>query len=372
MTEHDVIIIGAGPAGSTLAKALTQQGKSVLQLDKAGFPRNKVCAGWVTPEVLQTLAFDKQAYRDSGRVLQPIHGFQVGLMGQKAVDWQEEGEPVSYGIRRYEFDHWLVLQSGVTPLPEKVKTLEYEDGIWCVNKTHQAPLLVGAGGHFCPVAKQLGDGPGGHETVVAAKELETELTEAEIASCRIDESKPHLEFCRDLKGYAWVFRKGRFINIGLGREDNHRLNDHLSEFVKSLESRGLIPELEGRYNGHAYLLYDHARRPLVDNGVLLIGDAAGLAYTQSGEGIRPAIESAKLAAEVISDATDYRAASLAPYAQKMQTRFGDRHQGPVISDDALGLKKILAKPLMKTKWFTREVVTKRWFLHQQVPVLEQG
>jgi geranylgeranyl reductase family protein len=370
MTEHDAIIIGAGPAGSTLARRLHQQGKRVLLIDKAEFPRNKVCAGWVTPEVLQSLDFDSAAYVASGRVLQPIHGFHVGLIGQPGVAWQESGQPVSFGIRRCEFDGWLLDQAQVDKqLGVKVKTIEQQDGLWTVNGEWRAPLLVGAGGHFCPVAAQLGDGPGSHETVVAAKELELELDAEQAAACRVGEDQPQLWFCQDLKGYAWVFRKGNFINIGLGREDNHQLTDHLHDFVHWLEAQGVIPVLGDHYHGHAYLLYDHARRPLTGDGVLLIGDAAGLAYTQSGEGIRPAIESALLAAQALAEVPDLSAASLALYERKMAARFGQRQHGKVENGDWFGLKKAIARPLMRTRWFTREVVTKRWFLHQQLPAL---
>src|SRR3546814_16429639 len=123
------MIVGAGPAGSTLARQLHEQGKQVLLLDKAEFPRNKVCAGWVTPEVLQSLAFDKAAYSASGRVLQPIHGFQVGLIGAPGVAWQEAGEPLSFGIRRCEFDSWLLDQAQVDKqLGGKVKSIDRQIG----------------------------------------------------------------------------------------------------------------------------------------------------------------------------------------------------------------------------------------------------
>jgi len=182
---------------------------------------------------------------------------------------------------------------------------------------------------------------------------------------------PELWFCRDLKGYAWVFRKGNYLNIGLGREDNHKLTGHLEAFVEEMKSTGRIPaDLPGRFKGHAYLLYAHAERPLVDDGVILIGDAAGLAYTQSGEGIRPAIESALMAADVIRDAADYSASSLQVYGDAITERFGtraaDADQGWQVPD---WVKMPLASTLMRSHWFTRKVVTEKWFLHREVPPL---
>jgi len=371
MEYYDIIIVGAGPAGSTLARALEDSGKRVLIIDKQAFPRDKTCAGCVTPAVMASLDIDPGKY-SVGRTLQPIRRFRIGMMGQSAVE-NDHGDIVSYGIRRCEFDDYLLDRAECEKqLATAVKSINRNNGNWVINDQWQAPLLVGAGGHFCPVARLLGDGPGKHETVVAAKEVEFEMTPEQARACEARGDTPELWFCRDLKGYAWVFRKGSYLNIGLGREDNHRLSDHLEAFVEEMKQSGRIPsDLPGRFKGHAYLLYAHANRPLVDDGVLLIGDAAGLAYTQSGEGIRPAIESALMAANVIKAATDYSALSLQSYGERIAERFGtratDQEPGFEVPD---WLKQPIASTLMRSHWFTRKVVTEKWFLHQEVPPLE--
>ena len=371
MEYYDIIIVGAGPAGSTLARALEDSGKRVLIIDKQAFPRDKTCAGWVTPAVMASLDIDPGKY-SVGRTLQPIRRFRIGMMGQSAVE-NDHGDIVSYGIRRCEFDDYLLDRAECEKqLATAVKSINRNNGNWVINDQWQAPLLVGAGGHFCPVARLLGDGPGKHETVVAAKEVEFEMTPEQARACEARGDTPELWFCRDLKGYAWVFRKGSYLNIGLGREDNHRLSDHLEAFVEEMKQSGRLPsDLPGRFKGHAYLLYAHANRPLVDDGVLLIGDAAGLAYTQSGEGIRPAIESALMAANVIKAATDYSALSLQSYGERIAERFGtratDQEPGFEVPD---WLKQPIASTLMRSHWFTRKVVTEKWFLHQEVPPLE--
>ena len=254
-------------------------------------------------------------------------------------------------------------------LGEPVKTLVRDGNEWLVNDSWRAPWLVGAGGHFCPVARLLGKGPGSHEVAVAAKEVEFHLDAAQQAQCGVEGDCPELWFCRDLKGYAWVFRKGDYLNIGLGREDNHHLSDYLAEFVLMMQDRGRLPPgLPLHYKGHAYLLYGHAERPLTGDGVLLIGDAAGLAYTQSGEGIRPAVESALLAAEVLSRTPAENAA--ARYETALKARFGPRgdqaRQGWQVPEM---IKTRVAASLMKNPWFTRHVVTDRWFLHTKTPAL---
>ncbi|KEF30749.1 geranylgeranyl reductase [Marinobacter nitratireducens] len=370
MDYYDLIIVGAGPAGSTLAHALRDSGKRVLIIDKQVFPRDKTCAGWVTPAVMSELQIDTEAY-GVGRTLQPIRRFRIGMMGQSAVE-NDHGEIVSYGIRRCEFDQYLLNRvKGPKVLGTPVKSIVRNGGNWRINDRWEAPLVVGAGGHFCPVARLLGDGPGSHETVVAAKEVEFEMTPEQASACEARGDTPELWFCRDLKGYAWIFRKGNYLNIGLGREDNHKLSEHLQAFVEEMKDAGRIPDsLPARFKGHAYLLYAHAERPLVDDGVILIGDSAGLAYTQSGEGIRPAIESALMAADTLRKAEDYSASSLQVYGDAIVERFGNRAADV---EDAWQvpdwMKTALASPLMRSHWFTRKVVTEKWFLHQDVSQL---
>src|SRR5262249_4930203 len=133
-----------------------------------------------------------------------------------------------------------------------------------------------------------------------------------------------LYFCNDLLGYAWCFRKGNFLNIGLGREGETRLSSHVAAFCEWLQKEGRIPGgTQTRFHGHAYRLYRGRPRRAPAAGGLCIGDSAGLAYPQSGEGIRPAIESGLMAARVIVDAAgDYRRAVFANLDRRLAARFG--------------------------------------------------
>lgn len=371
MDYYDLIIVGGGPAGSTLAWALQNTGKRILLIDKARFPREKSCAGWVTPAVFDALQITPGDYgRD--HVLEPIRGFRIGMIGNRAVE-NDHGETVSYGVRRSEFDHYLLSRTRTDQaLNTPIESIYQANGNWVINHRWETPLLVGAGGHFCPVAQYIGAGPGSRESVVTAKEMEFEMTPSQAADCRARGDRPELWFCRDLRGYAWIFRKANHLNVGLGREDPRRLSRHLEKFIAHMQQQGRIPaDLPGRFKGHAYLLYDHAERPLVDDGLILIGDAAGLAFGQSGEGIRPAVESALIAANVIRSEPDLTARSLQPYGEAIARRFGTRSMnqdnGILVPD---WVKVPLAASLMKSHWFTRRVVAERWFLHQQVPPLD--
>src|SRR4029079_10202999 len=102
MEHWDVLIVGAGPAGSSCAWALRDSGLRVLLVDRAVFPRDKVCGGWITPQVGSALQLDIADYA-AQRPLQPFTGFRIGYGEQPTVD-VDYGGSVSYGIRRCEFD----------------------------------------------------------------------------------------------------------------------------------------------------------------------------------------------------------------------------------------------------------------------------
>jgi len=361
METCDALIVGGGPAGSTCARQLRQQGMDVVVMDKAVFPRDKVCAGWITPEVVKALDIDVQDYAHK-RVFQPITAFRTGLIGGKALETRYSAS-VSFGIRRREFDDYLLQRSGAQlRLGQAVKSLERHDQRWVINDSLSTPLIIGAGGHFCPVAQFLGAKLGTQEVAVAAKEIEFEMSLAQLDRCQVRPDTPELYFCPDLKGYGWCIRKGRYLNIGLGREGSQRLPEELRHFCDFLKQSGRIPEeLPDRFHGHAYLLYGRSARKLFDEGVLLVGDAAGLACPHSGEGIRPAVESGLMAATTIMEAReDYRRHSLAAYHTRIQERFGCVKPSRAIGPEFL--RNLVAGSLLNNRWFTRHIVLDRWFL----------
>jgi geranylgeranyl reductase family protein len=366
----DVLIVGGGPAGSTCARHLARSGLDVVVIDKAEFPRDKVCAGWVTPPVLETLGLDVEDYR-KGRVLQDITRFRTGVIGGESNTTRYE-HSVSFGIRRCEFDDYLLKRCGAhLRVGEAVTTIERAAEGWVVNGTLGARMLVGAGGHFCPVARLLGSQVGRAESTVTAQEIEFEL--GGHGPDDVEAGQPELYFCRDLDGYGWCFRKGNFLNVGLGRENGHGMADSVREFWRWLEARGKVPAgmTPPRMKGHAYVLYGHASRPRVADRVVAIGDAAGLAYAQSGEGIRTAVESGVLAARAIVGARgDYSSTALSRYHAAVERRFGRIAKAASNAPPPGGLRAAAGRWLLSQPWFVRRVVLDRWFLHAYVPALD--
>jgi flavin-dependent dehydrogenase len=390
MDTCDVLIVGGGPAGSTCAWKLRQAGADVLVMDRAVFPRDKVCAGWITPQVVQTLRLDLDEYR-SRRTLQPITGFRSGLIGGAGDLTTTYDHPVSYGIRRCEFDHYLLGRSRARlNLGDGVSTIRREQEGWVVNGRIRTNMLVGAGGHFCPVARLLnpanGESPEPHMSnpakagsrglhaqewpVVVAQEAEFLIEPGSAGAFAVAPETPELYFSADLRGYGWCFRKQDYLNIGLGLLDRRACSAATRAFVAYLQARGRVPATASwRWRGHAYLLGQPRARHVRGDAVLLLGDAAGLAYPQSGEGIRPAIESGLIAALTILDAEGvYTRERLAPYEQQLSSRLGFSSQNHTPRLPSAVAAK-LAAGLMRVPPFVRHVVLDRWFLRSAEPSL---
>jgi flavin-dependent dehydrogenase len=281
---------------------------------------------------------------------------------------------VSFGIRRCEFDDYLLRRSTARlKCGEPIRSMRREGERWIVNDAVTAPMLVGAGGHFCPVARWLNEDldRAAAAPLVVAQEAEFALDSRAASSFAVERGIPELYFCRDLRGYGWCLRKQNWLNIGFGRADRRSLPGATAEFIAFLERRKKIPPVRAwRWRGHAYLLNDAERRRVVDAGVLLVGDAAGLAYPQSGEGIRPAVESGLLAALTILDADGcYTPERLKAYEARLETQLGSGLHAGVSRVLPERMWAPFAGLLLRMPGFVRHVALDRWFLHADRPPL---
>ena len=147
MQEVDALIIGGGPAGSTCAWKLHQAGVNVLVLDLASFPRTKLCAGWITPEVVDDLDFDIDAYPHSFMSFDKLHfHFKHFNFSKKTTQ---------HSIRRLEFDDFLLRRSGAPVHEHRVRKIEKRNGSYIVDDEYRCRFLIGAGGTRCPVYREL-------------------------------------------------------------------------------------------------------------------------------------------------------------------------------------------------------------------------
>jgi menaquinone-9 beta-reductase len=357
VTRCDALIVGGGPAGSTCARGLRRAGWEVVVADRARFPRDKVCAGWLTPGVFRLLDLEPDEYRAAGLTLQEITGFRTGIIGGDSIETRYP-RIVSYAVRRCEFDDFLLRRAQVRVFEGTgVATLRPNGNTWIVNDDIEARIVVGAGGHFCPVARYMRSGADPSPPVVA-QEAEFRL---EGDRRHLTPYTPELFFCRDLQGYGWCVRKGDYLNVGIGRRDSGDFRRHVREFMRFLEHRGtLTPRRPLEWRGHAYLASGSGPRPLIGPGLLLVGDAAGLACPESGEGIRPAIESGRLAAEVLIASNGCSTvADLQPYASAVCRLHPPVTRNPAAVRAAVAT---VGRALLGSRAFTRYVVLDRWFL----------
>ena len=280
---------------------------------------------------------------------------------------------VSYAIRRCEFDDFLLRRAGVRVLEGmSVTSLQRTGDRWIVpvrNEAIETPVVIGAGGHFCPVARHLASSSlagtfvdddsnvlngKGHVAPVVAKEAEFRIDSRQ-------DGPPELLFCNDLEGYGWCVRKGDYLNVGIGRRESRDFGTHVKNFIRLLEANGVLkPGSPAKWRGHAYFASGVGPRPLVGDGILIVGDSAGLAYPESGEGIQPAIASGRLAAEtLISAGGRHGQEDLAPYARALERLHPPtaRSSASVRTASAAIGRALLGSPL-----FTSHVVLDRWFL----------
>jgi geranylgeranyl reductase family protein len=302
---HDAIVVGGGPGGSTTAWRLAQAGVRTLVLDAAVFPRVKICAGWVTPAALADVEIDPETYP---RTIQPFTACRLAFAGAcHETRWQR---PASYGILRREFDHYLLERAAAAGADVRcgvrvgaVTVTGRGARVVTARGEFEAPVVVGAGGHHCPVARSLGR-ISEREEVVVAQESETRLTSAQMARLSHFMDAPELYVEPDLRGYGWYFPKRDWVNIGIGCTggSDGSLPQRREALVEALRASGRLPaDLPiAPFKGHAYVVRRQAPRQITGPRFCLVGDAAGLARDLSGEGIGPAIRSGRLAAEAVS------------------------------------------------------------------------
>lgn len=298
MRQADAIVVGGGPAGSTCAWKLRSAGLDVLVLDRARFPRDKLCAGWVTPKVMADLELDPCHYPHSFMTFDKLHVHWKGL-GKKLRAPQ-------HSIRRFEFDNFLLDRSGAEVLQHEVRAVGLVNGDYLIDGEYRCKFLVGAGGTRCPVYRSFFRAASPRDGRLQTATLEQEIPFS------WDDGTCHLWFFDDgLPGYAWYVPKANgYVNIGLGamavqlKRRRRHLRDHWDRFVEKLKHRGLVNDRQLHPKGYSYYLRGNVDRVRQGNA-LIVGDAAGLATRDMCEGIGPAVESGILAATAIVRGSDY-------------------------------------------------------------------
>jgi flavin-dependent dehydrogenase len=293
MRHYNTIIVGGGPAGASCARGLREQGVECVVLDKQPFPQPKLCAGWITPDVLRDLQITAAEYPHTLTRLRQLH---VYVAGREVTVKAEQ-----YAIRRVEFDAWLLGRCGAPVLTHEVKRIARDGARYVLDEQYTCDYLVGAGGAACPVYRELFK-----SRYPRTKKRQVVTLEQELAH-PVQDGDCHLWFFqRRLPGYAWYVPKGAdYVNVGIGgfveqlRKRRATIRQHWQWFVRELGRRSLVNPDVLHPGGCTY--YTRGRRDAVQQErALLIGDAAGLATRDLAEGIGPAVKSGLLAADAIS------------------------------------------------------------------------
>jgi len=297
---YDALIVGGGPAGSTCARTLTRAGARVAIIDRAEFPRVKLCAGWLSPPFWDVIERSPSEYPrglwEWRTCHVHFHGKHYALSGH------------GWFIRRFELDDWLLHESGADLfLGTNVKEIVREsDGTWRIGEL-RGRNLVGAGGTHCPVARMLQ--PVRPRRAVGVQELELQTEPEAIARTRLGkDGEPELVLFDELHGYGWNVPKHDWINVGCGTLDATVVRDAWQTTRERI--RDTVPgEAEAQLahmKGHSYYLFDpiHLERAAQDNA-FLIGDSLGLAHPMTAEGIVPAVTSGRVLAESLIAGANY-------------------------------------------------------------------
>jgi flavin-dependent dehydrogenase len=297
MRSAEVIVVGGGPAGSAAAHHLTAAGADVLVLDKERFPRHKLCAGWITPQVVSDLALDVGAYPHGFLSFRRLHFHWRGL---------NAGVPcVQHSIRRFEFDGWLLERSGAEFVQHAVRDIRADGDNYLIDGAFRCRYLIGAAGTSCPVRRSLFD-----HVSARARALQMVTLELEFP-CNWQDPDCHLWFFEHrLPGYSWYVPKATgWLNVGIGgmasrlKRGGQSIREHWAHLASKLERQFHIKP-PGEPIGYSYYTRGQVAGMRIGNA-FLTGDSAGLATRDLCEGIGPAIRSGQRAAHAILSGAAY-------------------------------------------------------------------
>jgi flavin-dependent dehydrogenase len=230
-----------------------------------------------------------------------VYGMRVGLKTRQ------------YAIRRSEFDAWLIERAEVPIHQHEVHTITRDGGYYVIDDAYRCRHLVGAGGTYCPAYKTFFSNTLSRGALIATIEVEFPY-DYQDARC-------HLWFFENkLPGYSWyVPKRGGHVNIGIGgvassmKSRGVTIREHWSVFVEKLRAEKFIDDRPFDLQGYTYHLRQKRSAVQLD-GCYLVGDAAGLATKDLGEGIAPAIRSGLGAARAIIEGTNYSLESISAWS----------------------------------------------------------
>lgn len=309
----EVLVIGAGPAGSSAARAAREQGAEVLLLDKKTRVGQPVQCGEFVPKLtLKGLDLTGELVR------QEIEHMETHLPGGEVIQTKGPG----YIVDRAELDKRLALEAvqagarlstGARALRLLDEEVEVELGGQRVSV--EAQVVIGADGPRSVVGRSIGE-----QNAEFAIGVQYEVLLRERMA------NTHVYFDEAFRGgYGWLFPKGRTANVGVGMTGVRQAEvwAQLDRFVARLASEGGV-DPSGIVVRTAGLIPVGGPLTAVKGRVMLVGDAAGQTHPITGAGIAQALECGRMAGEVAGSAVKQRGLeSLPEYEAEWRGVFGD-------------------------------------------------
>lgn len=368
MEQFDITIVGAGPAGCTLALALKNSGLRVALLDKSTFPRDKICGDAIPFEAYQTLKqIDEKYYHWLHEISDKNYVRFNRLITPKKQDFTIEWTTKAFNCKRIVFDNEIfnwVKNDTTTEIFENstFKNADFDHNIWTIetNKTvFKSKLLIGAGGSNCPIARRI-----------AKIELDRRYHSGAVRAYYkniegLNEAVNEIYFIKEYSdSYFWIFPVGNNIyNVGFGllsqtiADKQLNLRELFEDIIQNspnLKERFRKAEKLDKVKGFGIPLGGTRKIPISGEGFLLIGDAAALVEPVGGHGIGTGIWSAKIAADFILKAfqsQDFSKDFMYQYDMEIERTIGKRLANQAKLQRILlrfpWLVELAAKPFMK-------------------------
>lgn len=313
MSAPSVLVVGAGPAGSTTARLLAERGARVTLVEARRLPRPKLCGGGLTPKALRLVPPGALATIERSVDTVELRGGRVPpfrLTRPAAVVAMVMRDAFDLALVEAAASAGVEVRDGVAVRDAG----EDADGVWLLTDRERvrADLLVAADGEPSLIARRLG-----LASQPALRGLALEVDVALSAAVAPDTAVVSYSVPG---GYAWYFPKRGHASLGVASArsgEAHALRGDLARFAATV---GLTAE-EGRVRGH-WLPVGLRAGPVASRRAVLVGDAAATADPLFGEGIAYALHSAGIAAGVAGEWMAGEAPDLRAYDARLRASLG--------------------------------------------------
>lgn len=307
MNEYDVIVIGAGPGGSTAARIIAEAGFKVLIIEKGPLGRKKACGGGIR---IQT--FEQLNLKLGDFVEREISGMRMYSPNNSVIEY-DQGKTTGITVYRDKFDLHLLnlainagaeiltdtLAKNISIIDNSAEIIVERDNI--LQKIN-GKLIIAADGVFSIIAKKAGLINYSRNLLGVCSQFEMEMKESDIEERIGDNIELYFGDSIAPGGYGWIFPKRKGITVGIGMpfpKRKNKINDYLNSFIekhpevsyklkgaKVIETNGGVVPIKGVF-GKTY-----------SDNLLVVGDAAGFVSPLTAEGIYYSMISAKCAASL--------------------------------------------------------------------------